>query len=226
MVRIRGPLIEAMTAAFLYDWLLETGASMEDLQEKQKLHSPQPVGDAVVQLLPSGPGFRENAIHDLLLTTIYAARRELILTTPYFVPDTAILTALKSAALREVEVTIIVPEKNDSKLVHYASRAMFGDLIKAGVRIMLFREGLLHAKTITVDNDFCLFGSVNLDMRSFWLNFELTLFIYDRNFTSRLRRLQHHYILGSVPLDYASYQKRSFGQRFKENTALLVGPLL
>ena len=226
MVRIRGPLIEVMTAAFLYDWTLETGDSIDSLVEKKKLETPAEIGDAVIQLLPSGPGFGDNAIHDLLLTTIYAARKKLILTTPYFVPDNAILTALKSAALRGVDVTIIVPEKNDSKLVHYASRAMFDDLVEAGVKIMLFTEGLLHAKTITVDNDFCLFGSVNLDMRSFWLNFELTLFIYDKVFTRRLNNLQLHYIDGSQPLDYATYSKRSFFQRFMENTALLVGPLL
>ena len=175
MSRIRGPLIEVMTAAFLYDWTLETGVTIDSLVEKTSVCLPGTIGDAVVQMVPSGPGFRESAIHDLLLTTIYAARKELILTTPYFVPDNAILTALKSAAGRGVEVTVIVPEKNDSRLVHYASHAMFEDLMRTGVRIMLFSEGLLHSKTITIDNDFCLFGSVNLDMRSFWLNFEMTL---------------------------------------------------
>jgi cardiolipin synthase len=226
MVRIRGPLIEVMTAAFLYDWTLETGESIDSLREKKMLFSPEPAGDAVVQMVPSGPGFSENAIHDLLLTTIYAARRELILTTPYFVPDNAILAALKSAARRGVSVTVIVPYKNDSKLVHYASNAMYDDLIEAGVKIMLFTEGLLHSKTITIDNDFCLFGSVNLDMRSFWLNFEITLFIYDHKFTSKLRNLQQEYISGAHPVDHDLYQRRSLGQRFKENVALLVGPLL
>lgn len=226
MVRIRGPLIEVMIAAFLYDWTLETGVSIDSLVEREMLFSPDSVGEAVVQLVPSGPGFRPNAIHDLLLTTIYAARKELILTTPYFVPDNAILSALKSAAGRGVAVTIIVPEKNDSKLVHYASLAMFEDLIRVGVNIMLFSEGLLHSKTITVDNDFCLFGSVNLDMRSFWLNFEMTLFIYDQEFTGRLRDLQQQYIAGSNQVDHDTFQHRSFVQRFKENTALLVGPLL
>ncbi len=226
MVRIRGPLIEVMTAAFLYDWTLETGVSIETFTEKDILYSPDSAGDAVVQMVPSGPGFKENAIHDLLLTTIYAARKELILTTPYFVPDNAILSALQSAAGRGVKVTIIIPEKNDSKLVHYASRAMFENLIKSGVHIMLFSKGLLHSKTITIDNDFCLFGSVNLDMRSFWLNFELTLFIYNRQFTHTLRNLQQEYMDGSYPVDYDTFLDRSFGQRLKENISLLVGPLL
>ncbi len=226
MVRIRGPLIEVMIAAFLYDWTLETGLSFDTLIEKKKLFSPTDIGEAVVQLVPSGPGFNENAIHDLLLTTIYAARKEIILTTPYFVPDNAILSALKSAAGRGVDVTIIVPEKNDSKLVYYASRGMFEDLLRAGVHIMLFNKGLLHSKTITVDNDFCLFGSVNLDMRSFWLNFEMTLFIYNKKFTAHLRALQQQYIAGAQPVNQEIYLHRSFAQRFKENTALLVGPLL
>ncbi len=226
MVRIKGPIIEVMLAAFLYDWTLETGGSIDTLLEQKNLFQRKSAGNAVVQLVPSGPGFREDAIHDLLLTTIYAAREEIILTTPYFVPDNAILSALKSAAGRGVRVTVVVPQKNDSKLVHYASQAMFEELIQAGVHIMLFSNGLLHSKTITVDNDFCLFGSVNLDMRSFWLNFEMTLFIYNKEFTGQLRKLQTDYIAGSNFLDLAACHNRSFGQRFKENVALLVGPLL
>lgn len=226
MSRIRGPLVEVMTASFLYDWMLETGETSEYLTSTIFQKPVAHAGNAVVQMLPSGPGLTEDAIHDLLLTTIYAARSELILTTPYFVPDNAILTALKSASLRGVDVTIIVPEKNDSKLVHYASLAMFGELIDAGVTIMLFSKGLLHAKTITIDNDYSLFGSVNLDMRSFWLNFELTLFVYDSHFTKRLHSLQQDYIYGATPLERDTFHKRSFSQRLKENIALLVRPLL
>jgi len=133
---------------------------------------------------------------------------------------------LKSAADRGVEVTIIVPEKNDSKLVHYASRARYGELIASGVQVMAFSGGLLHAKTISVDNDFCLIGSVNLDMRSFWLNFEMTLFIYNKNFTNTLHATQQEYLAASSPLDEKAFGKRSFHERFLENTALLVGPLL
>jgi len=185
-----------------------------------------PAGSGLVQLAPSGPGYGEDTIHNLLLTAIYAARRELILTTPYFVPDNAILAALRSAAQRGVEVTIIVPEKNDSRLVHYASRARFDALSQAGVRIMAFHGGLLHTKTITVDSDFCLFGSVNLDMRSFWLNFEMTLVIYDPAFTGRVRELQQGYLRQAREHDAATFRTRSFPQRLLENVALLLGPLL
>ncbi|MCF6186553.1 MAG: cardiolipin synthase, partial [Desulfobulbaceae bacterium] len=226
MVRIEGPVVEIMTASFLYDWAMESGERLDDLNKRGETYPVPPAGDIPVQLAPSGPGFAEDAIHNLLLTTIYAARKELILTTPYFVPDNAILAALKSAAQRGVNVTIIVPEKNDSKLVHYASRARYGELVEAGVQVMAFSGGLLHAKTISVDNDFCLIGSVNLDMRSFWLNFEMTLFIYNKKFTNALHDIQQNYLAASSPLDEEAFKKRSFHERFLENTALLVGPLL
>ncbi len=226
MVRVEGPVVEILTAAFFYDWALETGRPLEDLILEAKVAPIPNRGEIPIQLAPSGPGYSEGTIHNVLLTTIYAARRELILTTPYFVPDNAILAALKSAAQRGVAVTIIVPEKNDSRLVHYASRARYGELIAAGVKIVAFNGGLLHAKTITVDNDFCLIGSVNLDMRSFWLNFEMTLFIYNQKFTSQLRLLQEEYLLSSRPLNEVVFKKRSFKERFLENMALLVGPLL
>lgn len=226
MVRVQGPVVEVMTASFIYDWLLETDKRLDDFRETADIHPVPPAGEVLVQLAPSGPGYGEDTIHNLLLTTIYAARKELILTTPYFVPDNAILAALKSAAQRGVEVTIIVPEKNDSKLVHFASRARYGELHRYGVRIMAFADGLLHSKNITVDNDFSLIGSVNLDMRSFWLNFEMTLFVYNKEFTGRLRDIQLRYIASSTEIDSEQFDNRSFGERLLENSALLLGPLL
>lgn len=226
MVRITGPVVEIMTTAFMYDWLLEKDYSLDTVMADSDIKPIQPAGNALVQLAPSGPGLGEGTIHDLLLTTIYAAREELILTTPYFVPDNAILAALKTAARRGVKVTIIVPEKNDSKLVHYASRARYDELTGAGVRIMAFSGGLLHAKTITVDSNFCLFGSVNLDMRSFWLNFEMTLFVYEEEFACRVREIQQGYMQEARPIGGEDFTARSFKERFLENTAHLVGPLL
>ena len=226
MVRITGPVVEQLTASFMFDWLLESNKRLVDYAGVTDIHPVAPIGPALVQLAPSGPGFGEDTIHDLLLTTIYAARKELVLTTPYFVPDTAILAALKSAAQRGVAVTVIVPERNDSLLVHYASRARYDALALAGVRILAFSGGLLHTKTITVDGDFCLFGSVNLDMRSFWLNFEMTLCVYDQDFTRRVRALQQQYCQEATAYDGETFRNRSFGQRFLENIALLVGPLL
>jgi cardiolipin synthase len=157
---------------------------------------------------------------------IYAARRELVLTTPYFVPDESLLTAMTSAARRGVEVTLVVPDKVDSLLVRLASRAQQGDLAVAGVRIAMFHGGLLHTKSITVDGEFSLFGSLNLDPRSLFLNFEITLAVYDHGFAAELRSLQQSYIDRSEPMDLAAWQARPGVVQFTENAARLVGPLL
>jgi len=236
MVRITGPVVESLAGTFVNDWYLETddrqeatgniGEDIDLLRKRTDVHPSEKTGDTAVQLVPSGPGLVSEAIHSLLLTTIYLARNELVLTTPYFVPDESLLTALKSAAQRGVKVIVIVPEKNDSRLVHYASRAHYKELTRSGVIILLFNGGLLHSKTITVDGEFALFGSVNLDMRSFWLNFEATLIVYDRAFTEKVRGIQAGYEENSSHLDQEELAKRPVITRFKENVALLIGPLL
>jgi cardiolipin synthase len=236
MVRLRGPVVESLAGTFVNDWFLDADlrhfrpkSVREDIDEVRRIadiHPSDRVGSIAVQLVPSGPGMTQAAIHSLLLTSIYTARRELVLTTPYFIPDEPLLAALKAAAQRGVDVRIIVPAKNDSLLVDYASRAHFEELVGAGVRLFLFTDGLLHSKTITVDRDFALVGSVNLDMRSFWLNFEATLIIYNRDFTGVLRVLQQSYEEQSMLLDIATLSQRSRIERFKENLALLIGPLL
>jgi cardiolipin synthase A/B len=236
MVRIQGPVVEALAGTFISDWFLETDNEKvrsrslnQDIQYIREIAdiTHQPVkGDVPVQLVPSGPGFSPDAIHSLLLTTIYASRKNITLTTPYFVPDESILTALQSAAQRGVDVRIIVPEKNDSRLVQYASQARYENMIKNGVTIKLFRGGLLHSKTITIDDEFALFGSVNLDMRSFWLNFEATLFIYNQSFTKELRSVQACYEAKSHTLKLEDFTNRSVMEKFFENSALIIGPLL
>jgi len=226
MVRVRGPAVEGLAITFLEDWELETGEGVDKLAETGDVHRLEEQGDAVVQVVPSGPLVRNEAIQQILLMAIYAARRELILTTPYFVPDETMLAALISAARRGVRVTIVVPAKVDSLLVRFASQAHKSELLAAGIRIVLFDGGLLHTKSITIDGEISLFGSLNFDPRSLHLNFEITLSIYDRAFTAELRQLQQSYIDQSEAMDLAVWQSRSVLKRFTENLARLVGPLL
>ena len=236
MVKVEGPVVESLAGTFISDWFLETGigehrsASLLDNAEAVKkasdMQARPETGVSPVQLVPSGPGLVPETIHNLLLTTIYAARRELVLTTPYFIPDEPLLAALQAAAQRGVLVKIIIPRDNDSVLVKYACRARYQELIDAGVKIYLFHGGLLHSKTITVDGDFSLLGSVNLDMRSFWLNFEATLFIYCQVFTQKLYSLQQIYLNQSEELDSDAFSQRGSFEKFKENLTLLVSPLL
>ena len=162
----------------------------------------------------------------MLLAAIYSARRELILTTPYFVPEESMMTALLSAPRRGVDVTLIVPALNDSMLVRYASAAHYEALLDAGVKIALFQDGLLHTKSLTIDGSSCIFGSLNLDIRSLWLNFEISLFIYDHDFTLRLRELQKTYLKKSNMLSLNDWRKRSHQQKFAEDVFRLFAPLL
>ena len=139
-----------------------------------------------IHTIASGPGFPEDLIHQALLTAAYAAKEHLIMTTPYFVPSDDLLHAICTAAQRGVDVSIILPRKNDSLLVGWASRAFFTELLAAGVKIYQFEGGLLHTKSVLVDGELSLVGTVNLDMRSLWLNFEITLVIDDAGFGSDL----------------------------------------
>jgi cardiolipin synthase A/B len=223
MIRFTGPATAALDAVFRLDWSVETATAF--LPPASPNGSVAPAG-SVVQVVPSGPDLRPEAIHQLLLTAIYSARSELVMTTPYFVPEESMLTALLSAALRGVAVTLIVPARNDSRLVRHASVAAFDDLMTAGARIARFNGGLLHTKSLTIDGRFSLFGSVNLDMRSLWLNFEISLLVYDPDFTHRLRSLQDTYLADADLLDLGTWRRRPAWRKFTEDACRLVGPLL
>ena len=147
------------------------------------------------------------------------------MTTPYFVPDDALLQGLQTAAGRGVDVTLIVPERVDSKLVCYASRSYMDDLLAAGVKIQQYRDGLLHTKSMVVDRAFSVFGSVNLDMRSLRLNYEITLMVYDAEFSQQLRALQDQYLAHAVPMDLKTHEQRPLRERLMVNAAQLVSPL-
>jgi cardiolipin synthase len=226
LVRVQGPAVGGLADTFREDWALEAGEAPGPIGAEQPSPPPPGPGKAVVQVLPTGPEFHVEAMEQVILMALYAARREVILTTPYFVPSEPMAIALLSAAQRGVVVTLIVPAKVDSRLVQFASRALQTDLLAAGVRVALFQRGLLHTKSITVDDQFSLFGSLNLDPRSLRLNFEITLAVHDVEFTSGLRELQRSYLADSVLLELAECQGRSAVERFAEDSARLVGPIL
>lgn len=226
MVRMRGPAVEAINGVLLSDWFLETKVSVEELIGSGDLRERPTKGIANVQVLPSGPGRSSDALLQMLLMMLYAARRRVIVTTPYLVPDDAMLRALRSAAARGVHVTVIVPARVDSLLVRFASRSYYDDLMTAGVRIQHFHGGLLHTKSIVVDEQVTMFGTANLDMRSLWLNFEVSLFVYDAEFGARVHALQTEYLRDSTPIDAKAWGRRALPIRLVENLARLFSPLL
>ena len=224
MVRVKGPVTSVMWSLFVRDWEMETG---ERLLESQS-HSPDysHASGHHVQLVPSGPFTGGDCIQQILLQAIYQAERSLVLTSPYFVPDDPLVAALQSAAARGVSVQLIIPERSDSRMVSFACNAFLEELMSSGVEIYRFRKGLLHTKSVLVDDEIALIGTVNLDRRSLWLNFEATLLLDDRAFSAMLKELQQSYIQQGKQLQLTEWRKRSWLQRMLENIFYLFSPLL
>ncbi len=223
-VRMVGPAVQPLQITFLRDWSMD---SEEKLTEPTALlPTVVPSGPSIVHVLPSGPGPRPDAIHHAFLAMLYAAREEIIMTTPYFVPDEATKMAIINAALRGVDVILVVPDVSDSSLVAAAGRSHFEDLLEAGVKVWKHRKGLLHVKAATVDRTLSMIGSANFDIRSFWLNFETTLFVYDSDFTGLVRFMQSGFLQDSRPVTLAAWRRRPQIERFWQHFAQLFGPLL
>ena len=184
------------------------------------------VEDVLAQLIPSAPQVTAHVIYNTLVTVIHRANKRIRITTPYFVPDEALSGALTTAAKRGVEVTIIVPEKVDSFLVQHASQAYYQELLEAGVTIALFKGGLLHAKTVVIDDDYCLFGTVNIDMRSFYLNMEVSLAIYTPEMVAQVADCQEVYLQSCGFLSLEEWQERHGAERLFDNVVRLFSPLL
>ena len=223
MVRIEGPAVRDLQVLFAQDWYLDTDEVLTDLLAIRPRETP---GGHTVQVIGTGPARRNEAMLQMIQVTFHAAREELILTTPYFVPDEATLTALCTTALRGVAVSLVVPARNDSPLVAAASRSYYAQLLEAGVTIHEFEHGLLHAKTITIDRRLAVITTANIDRRSFDLNFEVSTLVYATDFASQLRMMQKSYINGSTPVNHAAWSKRGWPRKLLENGLGMVSPLL
>ena len=184
------------------------------------------VKGVVAQLIPSAPQVTAHVIYNTLVTILHRANKRIRITTPYFVPDEALSGALVTAAKRGVEVTLIIPEKVDSFLVQHASQAYYQELLEAGVTIALFKGGLLHAKTVVIDDDYCLFGTVNIDMRSFYLNMEVSLAIYTPEMVAQVAACQESYLQSCRFLGLEEWQQRRDYERLFDNVVRLFSPLL
>lgn len=221
--RFTGPIVGQFQSVFLEDWLFETGKSLDDPSVYPPL---SPVGAMAAQAVPSGPADDAETFQRVLLAAMNVAERKLTITTPYLILDEPTLVAIEMAAARGVEINLVLPDKSDHPLVDLASRAHFEGLLSAGVNIHLHQTGLLHAKTMTVDDTLALLGSSNLDVRSFHLNFELNVLMYGPDITRKLRFAQTRYISESQPLTLDQWRRRSISVRYVHSAAALLGPLL
>lgn len=223
VARVTGPVVVALQFVFAGDWYLE---SEEMIDEPRYFPEPLLAGEVAVQVLASGPMFAPQGNQRLLVTLLHGARERVVITTPYFIPDEPLFTAIKIAVLRGVKVHLILSKQEDQFLVARAQQSYYEELLDAGVKIHLFYGGFLHAKYVTIDDEAAFIGSSNLDIRSFVLNAEISLIVYDHESARALQREQEKYIQLSVLLTPDVWARRSLLTKYTQNVARLMSPLL
>ncbi len=222
-IRLEGPVVRQLQSVFLEDWYVETG----DSPDLDRLTVPSDdCGPIAVQTVPSGPSYKTENYQRLIVSALHDAEKRVIITTPYLIPDESLLQALEVAALRGVQVQLIVPHRSDQFLVGYAARSYYRELLDMGIEIYLFNDGLLHAKTMTVDGELAFFGSSNFDIRSFALNFEINLVFYGKEEAHALTEVQRNYLKRAARLNADEWNSRPIFFRSMESVAKLFSPLL
>src|SRR5207247_3659203 len=218
-----GPIARQNQYLFASDWMAQMGGDLTPL-----LRQPLPPRDPglTAQVIGTGPTVRNGAIPELFEPLMYTARRELVITTPYYVPDEAMQSALCASARRGVKTTIIFPARNDSWIVGAASRSYYSDLLAAGVCIHEYEGGLLHTKSLTLDGEITLIGSANMDRRSSELNYENNILFYDPTLTAEIRRRQGAYLACSHPVTAETVAHWPMTRRLWNNTIAMLGPIL
>jgi cardiolipin synthase A/B len=219
---IEGPGVQDLATVFAEDWCFTTDEVLP-LREARVLRGEP---GACVAMLPSGPDQEANATSLAYFIGITMAEERCYLTSPYFVPDEPTLRALTSAALRGVDVRLLVPSKNDVALMVYAIRSFYPRLLEAGVRIYEYQPSVLHAKTMVIDGRVCIVGSANLDVRSFRLNFEVGAIVVDDVFSGVLEQQFRLDLAKSREVLESDVQGRGFAQVLLEGAAQLLSPLL
>ena len=243
MLRLQGPVVLQLQRVFAEDWYSESEILLD---APEYYPTPEVRGDYVIQPLPSGPTYETGDYHQLVTTALYLARRRVVITSPYLVPDESFMQALESAVLRGVRVDLVVPERSDQVLVGAVSRSYYSDLMALGekrrrharsadgeddlrgrVNLYLYQNALLHTKSMTVDFDLALVGSGNFDIRSFRLNYELNLLGYGPQAAQELREIQFDYIRKSKRLTPEEWSRaRSRFREHFDDVCKLLSPLM
>jgi cardiolipin synthase len=224
VMRFEGPIARQNQYLFASDWMTYVPDDPIDCFER-----PLPsygVGGVLAQVIGTGPTVRASAMPEMFAGLMFAARRELVVSTPYFVPNDALLTALCTTAWRGVDTTIVFPARNDSWIVGAASRSYYGDLLRAGVKVYEYEGGLLHTKSLTVDGELTLIGSANMDRRSFDLNYENNILFYDPGLSGDVRRRQQDYLARSHRVTEETVAAWPARRRLWNNAIAMLGPLL
>ena len=221
MVRFEGPVVAGINALFATDWYSETDELL--LRETDPVPRPRHTNPLDAQVVPSGPGFEGENNLRLFNSLMYAATKQVIITSPYFVPDGSMLYAITTAAQSGLDVQLFASEIGDQAVVFHAQRSYYEELLRAGVRIWLYKAPtVLHAKHFTIDDQVAVIGSSNMDMRSFSLDFEISVMIWGGTFLQRLRAIENDYRDKSRELTLEEWLARPALSRALDNVARLT----
>jgi cardiolipin synthase A/B len=224
MVRIEGPVVASVNAVFLSDWYSETDEILTDEIDLFDVKSGP--GDLDCQIVPSGPGFEFQNNLKLFAGLLYAAQRKIIVVSPYFVPDEAMLLAITTACQRGIHVELFVSEEGDQAMVYHAQRSYYEALLRAGVKIWMYRKPfILHSKSMTIDDEVAIIGSSNMDMRSFGLNLEISMLVRGEEFVVQMRDVEQHYRDLSRELTLEEWEKQPLRSTILDNLARLTSAL-
>jgi cardiolipin synthase len=221
---IEGPAAAALQRVFLQDWFFASGEAVD--AKPYFPHTNHAAGRATVAVVPSGPDTRTEAIHRLFFAAITSATERVWITTPYFVPDPAMFVALQVAAMRGVDVKLILPSRSNHRVTFHAGRSYYEQLLEAGVHLHEYTPGMIHAKTMVVDGRVVLVGSANMDMRSFRLNFEVHALLHDERTAKDLEARFVTDLAQTVPVTLSAWSQRPWRWRIAEGAGRLVSPLL
>jgi cardiolipin synthase len=222
-LRIDGPAVAELQRVFLIDWLFTT-----DRRVAEPKYFPRvpPTGDETVQVVSSGPDRRWPTILQLYFQAVAMASRQVFISSPYFIPDRSLLMALETAALRGVDVRLLLPHNPDGRIVAAAAHSYYEEVLEAGIRIFEYLPGFMHSKMITVDGRYGSVGSANMDVRSFGLNFEVSAFVYSRAFARRLRLQFERDLEQSIEIELDAFRQRSRVRKFGQSVAHLLSGIL
>lgn len=224
MVRLTGPIVRELDAVFVTDWYSETGELLPLDTSPVVLGEDESLLDA--QVLPSGPSFENDNNLKLYATLIHKADRQVSITSPYFVPEESIMLAIISAAARGLHVELFVSEIGDQAFVYHAQRSYYEELLRAGVRIYLYRAPtVLHSKHFTIDDDVAIIGSSNMDIRSFSLNMEVSVLVHGAEFVRRMRAIEQSYRDNSLELSLEEWVSRPRREKVFDSIARLTSSL-
>lgn len=225
MVELTGPVVTLLNSVFAVDWFTECGEQL-DIGSLPRSDTRESADSDMLQIVPSGPGFTTEPNLRLFTSIVHHAKHRLTLVSPYFIPDESLLEAVTTAAYRGVEVELFVSEKADQNLVEHAQSSYYAELLTAGVRIWRYPyPAVLHSKFIISDDDVVCTGSSNMDMRSFGLNYEITLMSVQGTLLQRMSDLASDYRTASTELTAAEWDRRSRRRRYVDNVARLTSAL-